>query len=211
MEGSACQNALLPQGHRRTYWREADDRLDRARAGTNHLCLGVFDSPQQIVLVILFVVAAVTIIYLVRVSERRRYEQLLAEQVREARKASVAQSRSTLKGQIAEQMAPLLPGFPYQPADARFLGDPIDYVLINGATAFRDEADSSAEVEIVLLEIKHGQSKLSPLQRAIAKAVEEGRIRFELTRIAEDGAISTTVWRSAHDLKHDLQKSSGLL
>src|SRR6266404_7653764 len=106
----------------------------------------------------------------------RRYENLLHEHdalVRGARKDSVDRSRSTLKGQIAEQMAPLLPGFPYLPADARFVGDPIDYIVFTGYTESRSAA-TDEDLEIVLLEIKHSQSKLSSVQRAIAKAVEEG-------------------------------------
>jgi len=129
----------------------------------------------------------------------RRYENLLHEHdglVRGARKDSLDRSRSTLKGQIAEQMAPLLPGFPYMPADARFLGDPIDYIVFTGYTETRSATSSGDDLEIVLLEIKHGQAKLSPVQRAIAKAVEEGRIRFEVSRVAEDGTVTTNEWRS---------------
>ena len=40
--------------------------------------------------------------------------------IKEATKRSVDQSRSTLKGQIAEQMAPSSPVFPIFRADARF-------------------------------------------------------------------------------------------
>jgi len=41
-----------------------------------------------------------------------------------------------------------------------------------------------------LLEVKHGQSKLTPVQRAIAAAVEKGRVRFELAQIGEDGIVT---------------------
>src|SRR5207244_3901928 len=70
-----------------------------------------------------------------------------------ASRRSVAQSRSTLKGQIAEQMAPLLAGFPYQPADARFLGDPIDYVVFNGYTSVKDDGSDPESIEVVILDI----------------------------------------------------------
>jgi len=123
---------------------------------------------------------------------RLRLEQ--AHELETATKRSVNQSRSTLKGQIGEQMAPLLPGFAYEAADARFLGDPIDYVVFNGRARFGVEEEVGEELELVLLEIKHGQSKLSAVQRAIAEAVEAGRVRFEICRIAEDGSLSTTAW-----------------
>src|SRR3954467_2106503 len=105
----------------------------------------------------------------------RRYESLLREHdqlVRDARRESVDQSRSTLKGRIAEQMAPLLPGFAYLPADSRFIGSPIDYLVFNGYTEFADAEAAADSLEIVLLEIKQGRTPLTPIQRAIGHAVE---------------------------------------
>ena len=133
---------------------------------------------------------------------RARFEQLLQLQDRnltDARRDSVQRSRSTLKGQIAEQMAPLLPGFRYLPADARFLGDPVDYVVFSGYTEVRDDRREDTALDIVLLEVKQGTSSLSPFQRAIAKAVEEGRVRFEVLRISGDGDLSTETWRPRRD------------
>jgi predicted Holliday junction resolvase-like endonuclease len=111
--------------------------------------------------------------------------------IKEATKRSVDQSRNTLKGQIAEQMAPVLPGFSYLPADARFLGDPIDYVVFNGRTNLGNNGAGEQQLEVVLLEVKHSQSKLTPVQRAIAAAVEQGRVRFEVAHIGEDGIVTT--------------------
>ncbi len=109
-----------------------------------------------------------------------------------ARKQSVNISRSTLKGQISEQLAPLLPGFAYPASDARFLGDPIDYIVFNGYTHLRDSDDSAAdELEVVILDIKYGSSKLTACQRAVAQAVQAGRVRFEVVRIHESGEVET--------------------
>ena len=101
---------------------------------------------------------------------------------------SVNLSRSTLKGQIGEQLAPLLPGFCYAASDARFLGDPIDYVVFNGYTELKD-GSGSEELEVVILDIKQGRSRLSPTQRAVAAAVRAGRVRFEVVRITETGQV----------------------
>jgi predicted Holliday junction resolvase-like endonuclease len=159
------------------------------------------------VLVLLGLAAAVALLALVMVAflwladHRRgqaRIEALLQYQERsitDARRESVQKSRSSLKGQIAEQMAPLLPGFRYAPADARFLGDPIDYVVFNGYTDLRDNGTGTADLDIVLLEVKQGSSALSPFQKAIAKSVQEGRVRFEILRISEEGALSSETWR----------------
>jgi predicted Holliday junction resolvase-like endonuclease len=159
------------------------------------------------VVVILGLIAAASLCALVLVAllwsrERRRtqdrIEQLLTERERDlldARRESVQKSRSSLKGQIAEQMAPLLPGFRYAPADARFIGDPIDYLVFSGYTGLRDARGSAENLDIVLLEVKQGGSALSPYQKAIARSVEEGRVRFEILRIADDGALTTETWR----------------
>ncbi len=158
------------------------------------------------VVILLGMVAAIALLVLVlvlylwrtdRARSQSRIETLLEEREREvadARRESVLRSRSSLKGQIAEQLAPLLPGFRYLPADARFLGDPIDYVVFSGYSDARDRG-SDAGMEIVLLEIKQGSSSLSPFQKRIAGSVQEGRVRFEVLRISDDGTLSTEAWR----------------
>ncbi len=163
--------------------------------------------PSDAVIILGFVAAVallalVLVVALWRIDRRSiqaRIEALLQgrdRDVAEARRDSVQKSRSTLKGQIAEQLAPLLPGFRYLPADARFLGDPLDYVVFNGYTAARDGGSSGAPgLEVVLLEVKQGGSSLSPFQRLIARSVEEGRVRFEVLRISEEGVLSTESWR----------------
>jgi predicted Holliday junction resolvase-like endonuclease len=157
---------------------------------------------SYLALLTLAAILALLVIVVIWQSERRRanarIEDLLQGREKDllsARRESVERSRSSLKGQIAEQMAPLLPGFRYRPADARFLGDPIDYVVFNGYTAVRDEAANARDLEIVLLEIKQGTSALTPFQRGIARSVEEGRLRFEVCRVLEDGSVATEAWR----------------
>lgn len=110
----------------------------------------------------------------------------------EARRESTDQSRAVLKGKLAEQMAPLLPGFDYWPADARFLGDPIDYVVFDGYSA--GNSKGADPLEIVILDIKKGQAPLTQGQRRIARAVAAGRVRFEVVRVFEDGVIKRHEW-----------------
>ena len=160
------------------------------------------DASRQVLLALalLAVVFLAALVILARAwrRERLRVEQLLAERdqtLADARRESVQRSRSTLKGQIAEQLAPLLPGFRYSPAEARFLGDPVDYVVFNGYGDVRDNGADGSGLDIVLLEVKQGSSSLSTSQKAIARSVEEGRVRFEVLRIADDGTLSSESWR----------------
>lgn len=122
----------------------------------------------------------------------RRQDELL-----QARRESTSQSRAVLKGKLAEQLAPLLPGFAYLPADARFLGDPIDYVIFNGYAEVKDNGATGEDLEVVLMDIKQGKSVLTTGQRRIAEAVAAGRVRFEVVRVYDDGTIKTQKWEKA--------------
>ncbi|APR69241.1 MULTISPECIES: Holliday junction resolvase-like protein [Acinetobacter] len=122
------------------------------------------------------------------------YEKYIAElelehkqALLDAQKRSVNTSRAVLKGKMAEQFAPILPEFRYLPSDAKFLGDPVDYVIFDGYTDFRDGDGEAEDIEVILLDIKSGGARLSKGQQAIAQAVQEGRVRFETLRIDFEG------------------------
>lgn len=126
-------------------------------------------------------IAAAYLIFRARVSvyeERARndLERWKLECTSDIRKDSVNRSRSTLKGRISEQMAPLLPEFPFSPADARFIGNPIDFVVFDGYTKVKDEKCDA--ISIVLVEIKKGKGKLTREETLIKNAVEEGRVSW---------------------------------
>jgi predicted Holliday junction resolvase-like endonuclease len=133
----------------------------------------------------------------------RAYEtqmRSLAEQhrteVAQVRVSTVNHSRAVLKGKMAEQVAPLLPGFAYWPADARFLGDPVDYVVFSGYSECKDAHTDGRDIEVVILDIKSGKSVLTREQRRIADAVAEGRVRFEVVRVFSDGTVRSRIWRT---------------
>jgi predicted Holliday junction resolvase-like endonuclease len=115
---------------------------------------------------------------------RAELEKWKLQEAGEIRKDSVSRSRSTLKGKIAEQMAPVLPGFLFNPADARFIGSPVDYIIFDGLTGVSDEKNQS--IRIVFMDVKKGNSSLSRTQRVIKKAVEEKAVSWETLRIADD-------------------------
>ncbi len=121
---------------------------------------------------------------------KAEYERYIAElqlehqqALTQAQKRSVNTSRAVLKGKMAEQFAPILPEFQYLPSDAKFLGDPVDYVVFDGYTDLRDGQGKVDDVEIVLIDIKSGGARLTKGQQAIAQAIQQGRIRFETIRI----------------------------
>jgi predicted Holliday junction resolvase-like endonuclease len=131
------------------------------------------------VLGFLFVKAQITAI---EARYRAELETWKQEAAGEIRKDSVNRSRSTLKGKIAEQMAPLLPEFCYNPADARFIGSPVDYIIFDGLTDVADE--KKKEIRIIFMDVKHGTAGLSRTQRVIRDAVAERKVGWETLRVA---------------------------
>lgn len=124
---------------------------------------------------------------------KAEYEQYIAElelehqqALAQAQKRSVNTSRAVLKGKMAEQLAPIMPEFQYLPSDAKFLGDPVDYVVFDGYTDLRDGEGRPEDIEVVLIDIKSGGARLTKGQQAIAQAIREGRVRFETVRIDFD-------------------------
>lgn len=104
---------------------------------------------------------------------------LLRLKLREARirKDALERSQSAVAGKATEHLAPLLPGFDFDPRDARFLGSPIDFVVFDGLS--EDQVP-----EIVFVEVKTGPlAALSRRERLVREAVEDGRVRFLEVRI----------------------------
>lgn len=113
-------------------------------------------------------------------------QQQHTNELAQTKKRSVNTSRAVLKGKMAEQFAPLFPEFEYMPSDAKFLGDPIDYVVFSGYSDYREGLCDAEDIEVVFIDIKSGQARLTKGQQAIAQAIKQGRVRFETIRIEID-------------------------
>jgi predicted Holliday junction resolvase-like endonuclease len=104
-----------------------------------------------------------------------RANEILKKREKFLREDAIRRSQAVLRGKIAEQLAPSLEGFTYNPRDCRFLGSPFDYLVFSGLT------DGEVQ-EIVLLEVKTGRSRLSKRERQVRDAVERGDVRYETFR-----------------------------
>ncbi len=93
------------------------------------------------------------------------------------RSDAIKRSRSVIGGQLAEQVAPFLPGFPCHPGDARFIGKPVDFIAFPGLT------EDNTVHEVLLIEVKTGKSALSGREKEIKRAVAEGRVRYVEYRV----------------------------
>lgn len=77
-------------------------------------------------------------------------------------------------GKTVENVAPFFTEWPYDPYNFRFLGSPIDGI------SFNDD-------EVVFVEIKTGQSRLSKSQLKIKSLIRDGKVKFVTFRVNERG------------------------
>ena len=134
---------------------------------------------ETIVIIILFGVVVALLVYILHLNKQKT--KLVGDFENEkdvVRKDALNRSRPIIKGLVAEQIVPFLEDFRYKPADARFIGAPIDYVIFDGYS------DKSEEITVVLADIKTGKSaNLTSGQRKIRDAVNEKRVKWETIHI----------------------------
>jgi predicted Holliday junction resolvase-like endonuclease len=97
--------------------------------------------------------------------------------IKKAREDALNRSKAVLGGLAAEQVAPFLPEFPCSPADCRFVGKPVDFIAFPGSSAGEEIK------EVLLIEVKTGESQLSKREKEIRDCIEKGRVRYCLYRI----------------------------
>ena len=94
------------------------------------------------------------------------------------KKEAIMKSRAVLGGQFSENLAPYLPNFPYLPTECRFLGKPTDFIVFKGM-------DSKEISEVIFVEVKSGNSKLSSQEKNLKQAIDNKKVRFEEYRIPQ--------------------------
>jgi predicted Holliday junction resolvase-like endonuclease len=119
------------------------------------------------------VVVAILVIIFIAYIIRSVYEKRFREEIEQARKSAVSQSRAVLGGKFTEQMVPFFPDFQYDPTEVRFIGSPIDMVVFPGLA----QGDPQ---EIVILEVKTGKNaQLTSVQKKIRQLIEDGMVRWD--------------------------------
>jgi len=106
-----------------------------------------------------------------RRSGRLEAEAGLPERLETERQDAVRRSRAVLAGQLAEQVAPYLPGFPFDPGDLRFIGKPVDFIAFVGAA-------TGTVTEVAFVEVKSGKAGLNGAERSLRDAVKAGKVRW---------------------------------
>jgi predicted Holliday junction resolvase-like endonuclease len=102
-----------------------------------------------------------------KVQVSSQWEKLIPE----IRKDAVKKSREVLTGKFSEQLAPYLPNFPFSPTEVRFIGKPIDFIVFKGT-------DKKEPEEIVFVEVKSGNSKLSTQERKLRDVIKNKKVKW---------------------------------
>lgn len=100
-----------------------------------------------------------------------------AAYTRSIRRDAIGRSQATIAGLVHEQLLPILPGFPFNPKDARFLGSPVDLIVFDGL-------DAGQLQRIVFLEVKTGGAGLSARERQLRDVVRAGKVSWQEMRAA---------------------------
>lgn len=109
--------------------------------------------------------------------------------IKNERSKATQLSRNIVKGQLAEQMFPILQTalYDYHLGDMLFIGKLIDYVIVDG---YNDAKDNDGEIKsVIFLDVKTGNAKLSKHQEKLKEAIEAGRVEWKTITIENNGNI----------------------
>jgi predicted Holliday junction resolvase-like endonuclease len=95
---------------------------------------------------------------------KRQYEQSI-------RQDAIQKSQGAILGKVTERFIPYLPEFSYNPRDARFMGDPVDFVVFDGLS----EGDVR---KVIFVEVKTGASVLNLRERQVRDAIRSGKVEW---------------------------------
>jgi predicted Holliday junction resolvase-like endonuclease len=98
-----------------------------------------------------------------------------ASKRRADRQSSNARSRKALVAKIAEHLAPLLEGFPYNFKDVRHIGELVDFIVYDGL--------EDGEIrEVIFLEVKTSRTGRvsNPREVMLRAAIDAGRVSYQV-------------------------------
>lgn len=111
---------------------------------------------------------------------------------------AIKRSKRTLLGKLWEQVSPYLPKFPFRPSDMKFLGSPIDFIIFDGAS----ENDIK---QVIFLEVKSGDSKLSPQERRLKQAIENGKVYWKTFNVEKPAEVRIQEEEDKNEIKGEIE------
>lgn len=117
--------------------------------------------------------------------QQLRHVEELETAVKNARKKSLDAQRNFVRGQVGEHFTPFMSDFPYNPTACQFLGKPIDYVIFQNVNECVEGTADISEVQIILADVKTGNSRLTKSKEVIKQAIANGQVYFKEFRLKE--------------------------
>ncbi len=106
----------------------------------------------------------------------REWKQQEEERIRQD---AIRRSREVIHGKVTEHLIPFFPSFSWNPADARFLGSPIDFVVFDGLS-------EGSVREVIFVEVKSGSRRtLSSRERSVEQCIKKGAVSFRVIHPAD--------------------------
>jgi predicted Holliday junction resolvase-like endonuclease len=192
---------------RHLQFRRAEDVLllavfRRARSELSKHC--EYEASMSIQFIVLGVLAIVIIVFAAyRVIELRaqlKFERWKAEHTQSISRDAIKGSQAVVTGRVFERVAAYLPGFGYNPKDARFIGDPVDFVVFDGLS-------EGSVRKVVFVEVKTGNADLNGNERKVKGAVTERRVEWALYRAPNENASMFAVDSAADVIVDQLDAS----
>lgn len=107
----------------------------------------------------------------------RKAEQEFETKKKKIIAESIEKSKQVYIGKTLEHLAPTVSNFGHKPRDCRFLAEPIDFIAFDGLFS------ENKVKKITFIDAKTGEAELTPRQKSIRKAVENGKVYFEEFRL----------------------------
>jgi predicted Holliday junction resolvase-like endonuclease len=100
----------------------------------------------------------------------------ISRRVKVERRDAIKQSKAVNLWNISEQLAPVMPQFPYHIKDMVFIGKGFDYLVLDGLSEWNLR-------QIIFLEIKTGRSTQNRNERMIQQVINTKLVKYEVMRI----------------------------
>lgn len=130
-----------------------------------------FSNLQLAVIGMGFVLVVIVVFRVGQALAASRRDKLWHQHMGKIRKDIAKSSRSIIRGQVSEQLAPYLPDFPFDPASCKFLGSPVDFVVFH-------KLDDPENQALVFVEVKTGQARLNHNERMVREAIKRGSVYY---------------------------------
>jgi predicted Holliday junction resolvase-like endonuclease len=115
---------------------------------------------------------------------KKEHQLNLKDSIELARKDALKKSRSILRGQASEHLAPyVIPNT--NPKDYRFMGNPVDYICFEGLSDLLDNKTNEIS-SVKFIDIKTGKSSLNKSQRKIRDAIKANKVNFEVINLDDE-------------------------